>query len=49
LNADAQIDGLLKRHAPLQVQRYLVSIASTLAAKEKTLPYFDKPRPEVVE
>lgn len=49
MNADRQIDGLLKKHAPLEVQKYLGSIASTPAAKEKMRPYFDKPRPEVVE
>jgi hypothetical protein len=47
-NADSQIDHLLKMHVPLEVEKYLRSIASTPAAKEKMRPYFNKPTAEAV-
>ncbi|MGH9734764.1 MAG: hypothetical protein ACRD8A_09270 [Candidatus Acidiferrales bacterium] len=45
-NADCQIEGLLKKHAAIEVQTYLRSIAGTPEAMEKMRPYFDKPRAE---
>ena len=49
LNADSQIDRLLKKRVTSEVQKYLRSIASTPAAKWKMRPYFDEPTPEVVK
>jgi hypothetical protein len=48
MNADSQIDRLLKTHAASEVQKYLRSIASTPAAKGKMRPYFEEATPEVV-
>jgi hypothetical protein len=49
LNADFQIDRLLKKHVASEVQKYLRSIASTPAAKQRMRPYFHEPTPEVVK
>jgi hypothetical protein len=43
MNADSQIDRVLKRHIATKVQKYLQSIAYSPAAKEKMRPYFVKP------
>lgn len=48
MNADEQIDGLLKHHSPSKVQRYLRTLASTKEAKRAMSPYFDSPTPERV-
>ena len=48
MNADAQIDALLKKYSAQVVGTYLRSIAAQATAKEKMRPYFDRPRPEHV-
>lgn len=49
LDADRQIDRLLKKDAAGKVQRYLRSIASTPTAKEEMRPYFKQPTAEVAK
>lgn len=48
MNADTQIDELLKKYSARRVGEYLLSIASRSEAKEKMRPYFGKPTPEPV-
>src|SRR6266480_99673 len=43
MNADDQINGLLRKFSARAVQEYLRSIASRPEAKEKMRHYFDKP------
>ena len=50
IDAERQIQGLLKKHSRSEVQRYLRTLASTQEAKEKIHPYFQEtPKPEKVE
>ena len=49
MNADSQIEGLLKKHAANEVQKYLQSIAGTSKARDKMRPYFDKPRADATD
>jgi hypothetical protein len=46
-NAENQIERLRRKHSPMMVQEYLVSIASQGEAKQKMHPYFDKPTSEI--
>ncbi len=48
MDADKKIDRLLKKYSAQRVQTYLRELASEKVATEKMRPYFDKPRPEVV-
>lgn len=49
LNANFQIDHLLKRHSAGKVQEYLRSLTSTPRAKEEMRPYFRQPTSEMVK
>lgn len=48
MNADEQIRTLLKKYPAEKVQSYMHSLVAGQEAKEKMLPYFDKPTPEKV-
>ena len=49
MNAEEQIEKLLRKYSEQEVQSYLRSLAAQMEAKEKMSPYFDKPTPEVVK
>jgi hypothetical protein len=46
MNADGQINALLKKYSALTVRKYLRTIASQSKVSEKMLPYFQEPTPE---